>query len=103
MYKKALAFIMCVAAAAAAVTSCGSRAQQSEGQSSSAVTSEKETASEVANFTAPKEGDTIIIMNIKDYGEVKFRLFRNMPKRDARISSSLPRKATMTALPSTVS
>ena len=42
MYKKALAFIMCVAAAAASVTSCGSRAQQSEGQSSSAVTSEKE-------------------------------------------------------------
>ena len=92
MYKKALAFIMCVAAAAASVTSCGSRAQQSEGQSSSAVTSEKETASEVANFTAPKEGDTIIIMNIKDYGEVKFRLFSEYAEKGCENFIELAKK-----------
>lgn len=29
----------------------------------------------IANFTAPEDGEQIIIMNIKDYGEVKIKLF----------------------------
>ncbi len=33
------------------------------------------TAHDVANFTEPEIGDEIIKMNIKDYGEVKIRLF----------------------------
>ena len=72
MYKKALAFLMCIAAAAC-MTSCGDTPSQG-GDSSSAVTSEVENV-EIANFTAPSKGDTIIIMKIKDQGEVKFRLF----------------------------
>ena len=72
MYKKALAFLMCIAAAAC-MTSCGDTPSQG-GDSSSAVTSEVENV-EIANFTAPSKGDTIIIMKIKDLGEVKFRLF----------------------------
>ena len=74
MYKKALAFVMCRAAASACVTSCGSSNNANSSENPASVTSETESV-EVANFTAPNKGDTIIIMNIKDYGEVRFRLF----------------------------
>ena len=74
MYKKALAFIMCVAAFASCITSCSSKPAQ-DGNEPAATASSEATEVEIANFTAPKDGDTIIIMNIKDYGEVKIRLF----------------------------
>ena len=32
-------------------------------------------SAEIANFNAPQKGDKVIVMNIKDYGEVKIRLF----------------------------
>ena len=92
MYKKALAFIMCIAAAAACMTSCGNVSQNGEGSSSSsAVTSETESV-EIANFTAPKEGDTIITMNIKDYGEVKFRLFSEYAEKGCENFIELAKK-----------
>ena len=74
MYRKALAFLMCIAAASACVTSCGASNTSSSSEVQASVTSEAESV-DVANFTAPNKGDTIIIMNIKDYGAVKFRLF----------------------------
>ena len=92
MYKKALAFIMSIAAAAACMTSCGNVSQNGEGSSSSsAVTSETESV-EIANFTAPNEGDTIIIMNIKDYGEVKFRLFSEYAEKGCENFIELAKK-----------
>lgn len=92
MYKKALAFIMSIAAAAACMTSCGNASQNGEGSSSSsAVTSETESV-EIANFTAPNEGDTIIIMNIKDYGEVKFRLFSEYAEKGCENFIELAKK-----------
>lgn len=74
MYRKALAFLMCIAAASACVTSCSSgNTSSSEGSAAEASVTEENV--EIANFTAPNKGDTIIVMNIKDFGEVKFRLF----------------------------
>ena len=42
-------------------------------QSGSSETSKSDAS--IANFTAPEDGEQIIIMNIKDYGEVKIKLF----------------------------
>ena len=33
---------------------------------------------EIVNFTAPQKGEQIVIMKIKDYGEVKFKLFPDL-------------------------
>ena len=71
----ALAAFCCVTAATV-LASCGKQLSVGSGESSSkaAVTSNAE-ESDVMNFTAPQKGDTIIEINFKDYGTVKFRLF----------------------------
>ena len=92
MYKKALAFIMCVAALASCITSCGkSNAPQTGGETATSASSETQEV-EVANFTAPKDGDTIIIMNIKDYGEVRFRLFSEYAEKGVENFVELAKK-----------
>ncbi len=92
MLKKVLAALLCSITAAACFTSCGKEIEVSESGSdtdgsisdnSSAadekdeIKNDKENESEAApaNFTAPEKGEQIIIMKIKDYGEVKFKLF----------------------------
>ena len=90
MLKKVLAGIMCMLMAAGTLTSCGKEQNGTSGTATNdttqAGTSENTTAAEtseaatvenvdIANFTAPEKGDTIIVMKIKDYGTVKFRLF----------------------------
>ena len=94
MYKKALAFIMCVAAFASCMTSCGKATEPTEGGSSVSDSSSASETSEVeiANFTAPKDGDTIIIMKIKDYGEVKFRLFSEYAEKGVENFVELAKK-----------
>ncbi|MBQ8297915.1 MAG: peptidylprolyl isomerase [Ruminococcus sp.] len=61
MFKKIMAAVLCGAMTIGCLTGCG----------------EDETAekSGIANFTAPKKGEQVIVMNIKDYGEVKIKLF----------------------------
>ncbi|HOO07969.1 MAG TPA: peptidylprolyl isomerase [Ruminococcus sp.] len=92
MIKKAAAALICTVAAASLLTSCGVK----DGSDSSSSSSQESVAqqeikldrfagitkpsidlenSAVKNFTTPKNGDTVIIMNIKGYGEVKIRLF----------------------------
>lgn len=100
MLKKILAALMCSTVAAAGLVSCGKEIKVDESSESNAsVTddgqgevsddesggssgSEQSGSSEtsksdasIANFTAPEDGEKIIIMNIKDYGEVKIKLF----------------------------
>lgn len=76
MNKKILALVLCGITAASALTACGKEIDPSSGSSGSdpsvAATAENV---EIANYTAPQNGDTIIEMTIKDYGTVKFRLF----------------------------
>ena len=74
MFKRILAALICATAAAASLTSCGKEISYSSNSETSQSAGENETA-EVMNFTAPQKGDTIIEMNIKDYGTVKIRLF----------------------------
>ena len=90
MLKKILAGVMCMLMAAGTLTSCGKEQKETSGTATNdttqAGTSEDTTAAEtteaatvenvdIANFTPPEKGDTIIVMKIKDYGTVKFRLF----------------------------
>ncbi len=54
----------------------GSESSKSDSVSDSADKSSDSNASgSIVNFTAPKEGEEIIVMTIKDYGDVKIKLF----------------------------
>ncbi|MBO4524616.1 MAG: peptidylprolyl isomerase [Ruminococcus sp.] len=88
MFKKVLAGIFCIALAASALSSCGQDTKNTQASDNNKVTtaaSEDETTVatvpttvenvDIANFTAPEKGDTIVVMKVKDYGTVKFRLF----------------------------
>ena len=92
MLKKVLAAVLCSTVAAAGLTSCGKQIKvddssttsgsseisgsSADGQAESSETSVQQSSDvSVANFTAPEDGEQIIIMNIKDYGEVKIKLF----------------------------
>ena len=89
MFRKIIAGIFCIAVAASSLSSCGndSNTMTTNGTDSDKTTSasaDETTAAaetttvenvDIANFTAPEKGDTIIVMNVKDYGTVKFRLF----------------------------
>lgn len=76
MNKKLLALFMCGITAAAAFTACGKDIDPLSGNSGADSSSNIPMENvEIANFTAPQNGDTIIEMTIRDYGTVKFRLF----------------------------
>ncbi|MBQ8961514.1 MAG: peptidylprolyl isomerase [Ruminococcus sp.] len=88
MLKKAAAALICTVAAASLLTSCGVKDGSGSSQESTVThqinidrfasitkpSIDLENSS-VKNFTSPQKGDTVIIMNIKGYGEVKIRLF----------------------------
>ena len=92
MLKKVLAGLMCIIVAASAFVSCGKSTTSGTGTDSSTTQGEASATTvaddaeqvtepataenvDIANFTPPEKGDTIITMNVKDYGTVKFRLF----------------------------
>ena len=88
MLKKVIAAVMCSVMAAVSLTSCGDDAASNskskkddlkDDNSSSVSESEKdsksESASSIANFTEPKKGEQVILMKVKDYGEIKIKLF----------------------------
>ncbi|SEK47348.1 Peptidyl-prolyl cis-trans isomerase (rotamase)-cyclophilin family [Ruminococcus sp. YRD2003] len=74
--KKLLALALCGIMASSAFAGCGKDVEISEGSSVEATTQAAAPAEvDIMNFTAPEKGDTIIEMNIRDYGTVKIRLF----------------------------
>lgn len=101
MSKKNIAAVLCALTAAMALVSCGeksisisestskeqaagsssasSEAASSDNGSSDTTTDNSQGRSAfgevVSNFTAPENGEKIVIMTIKDYGDVKFKLF----------------------------
>ena len=88
MFRKVISGIFCIALAASAFSSCGQDAkdtQITDGDKVTTAASENDTTVvtepvtvenvDIANFTAPEKGDTIVVMKVKDYGTVKFRLF----------------------------
>ena len=78
MYKRIIAAFLAVAMSAAFV-SCSNNSGSNKGNSGTSntdsTTAPQQADVEIMNFTPPAEGDTIIEMNIKDYGTVKIRLF----------------------------
>ena len=72
-FRKTLALLMCTVMSASVFASCGKEIKVEDSSSSSS--SDKQENVDIANFTAPEKGETVIIMNIKDYGEVKIKLF----------------------------
>lgn len=66
MLKKVLSVMMCCALTVPVLTSCGKEVSVDEKGSPK---------DSIANFTAPKEGEQVIIMKVKDYGEIKIKLF----------------------------
>lgn len=79
MLKRSLAAALCGVITACSLVSCGKDISvdesDSSGSSSSSSSQSAEENVDIANFTAPEKGDTVVIMNIKDYGEVRIRLF----------------------------
>ena len=86
MLKKLAAAMVCTFTAASLLTGCGQKPEiASEGSSPESSVSDSSSQSAnstpdevnvpIANFDAPEKGDTIIEMNIRDYGTVKIRLF----------------------------
>ena len=103
MLRKFLAGVFCTVIAASAFTSCSSQTSGSSDTAevttaaeptTEAVTTQPLTAEnvDIANFTAPEKGDTIIIMNVKDYGTVKFRLFPEYADRGVENFVELAKK-----------
>lgn len=72
--KKMLAIALCGIMATASFTACGDK-NGSDADNSDSVSDVVKENVEIMNFTAPQNGDTIIEMNIRDYGTVKIRLF----------------------------
>lgn len=75
MLKKILAVLVCTFAVTSIFSSCGKEAEISENSDVESVDDTVKTNVPIANFTAPQKDDTIITMNIRDYGTVKIRLF----------------------------
>lgn len=75
MLKKILAVLVCTFAVTSVFSSCGKEAEISENSDVESVDDTVKANVSIANFTAPQKDDTIITMNIRDYGTVKIRLF----------------------------
>ena len=86
--KKILASLLCLTVVAS-FSSCGDKpakpTSKTDDSAASTTTSAAETTTakaskytlgeEILNYTEPEEGEEIVVMTIKDYGEVKFKLF----------------------------
>lgn len=63
MFKKTIAALLCGIMTAGCLAGCG---DTEKGES---------LYKDVANFTSPVKGEEVVVMNIKDYGEVRIKLF----------------------------
>lgn len=85
MLKRMLSVILCGALTVPMLVSCGKDvsltvgdkgADSNNGGSESSGSEKPGSLSDgIANFTAPKDGEQVIIMKVKDYGEIKIKLF----------------------------
>lgn len=75
MLKRILAVLVCTFTMTTLFSSCGKETDISENSSQESSDNSQVTNVSVANFTAPQKGDTVITMNIHDYGTVKIKLF----------------------------
>ncbi len=75
MIKRILAVIVCTFTITTFFSACGKETDISDTSGQNSSDSSDVSSVQIANFTAPENGDTIVTMNIRDYGTVKIRLF----------------------------
>lgn len=63
MFKKVVIAVVCATMMAGGLTGCGNDKASSVAKDS------------IQNFTAPVEGEDIVVLTIKDYGDIKIKLF----------------------------
>ncbi len=80
MLKKALAAGLCSLIAVTALASCGGEKNISVEDATQSASATEPTeqivfGSKVMNFTAPQDGEEVIILTVKGYGDIKIKLF----------------------------
>lgn len=78
MKRSKLLSVLLAAAVAASMTACGSTDTDTSSDTSSAETTaetEPIAEAEILNFTPPEIGEEIAVITVKDYGEIKIKLF----------------------------
>lgn len=83
MKKTKLLSVLLAAAMAASMTACGNNGTASDNTSDTSAQSDSETTAaaepvadaEILNFTPPEIGEEIAVITVKDYGEIKIKLF----------------------------
>ena len=78
MLKKILTTALCISLLACSMTACGKEVELKDNSSGSQSSSADLQAGEYANFTAPEKGEQIIIMTVKDMGDIKIKLFPDL-------------------------
>lgn len=77
MLKKILLTVLCFSLLSCSMTACGKEVELKE-SSSEISASDNLKKGEYVNFTAPEKGEQIIIMTIKDMGDIKIKLFPDL-------------------------
>ncbi len=77
MFRKILLSVLCFSFLACSMTACGKEVELKDGSDGSSVSADVKKG-EYVNFTAPEKGEQIIIMTIKDMGDIKIKLFPDL-------------------------
>ena len=96
-FRKLAALAMSIAMLTTVFTGCGDEENSSSAKTSGSESSESESsksetpaaAGDVVNFTPPEKGEDIIVMTIKDYGDVKIKLFPEQAEKGVENFTSL--------------
>ena len=96
-FRKLVALAMSIAMLTTVFTGCGDEENSSSAKTSGSESSESESsksetpaaAGDVVNFTPPEKGEDIIVMTIKDYGDVKIKLFPEQAEKGVENFTSL--------------
>lgn len=100
-FRRLAALVMSLSMLAAVFTGCGdeensSAAKTDDSKSESGESSNSESSSvsagKVMNFTPPEEGEEIIVMTVKDYGDIKIKLFPEQAEKGVENFTGLANK-----------
>lgn len=91
--KRIAALVMSMAMAAAMLSGCGDKENSSSDKTSgSDGNSSSQSSGKLMNFTPPEKGEEIIVMTIKDYGDVKIKLFPEQAQKGVENFTGLAKK-----------
>lgn len=96
--KRTAAFVLSLAMTAALLSGCGDKENSSSDKTSGSdgKSSAQQSSGKLMNFTPPEEGEEIIVMTIKDYGDVRSSFSRNRLKKALKILLVLLKRAITT-------